>query len=77
MLLSKGLGGKEWGEIGVSNHFPGGFGGRCKVRCGNGLRRNVLLDGVFEVVCNFEVVLGKGFRSIGFSQAVFLSGATV
>ena len=57
----------------MSNHFEGGLGGRCKVRCGNGLRRDILLDGVFVVGRSFEVVLGKGFASMRCSRnGVFL-----
>ncbi len=44
---------------------------------GNGLRRDSLLDGVLGVVCVFEVVLGTGFASIGFSEVAFFSGDTV
>ncbi len=52
----------------MSTYSGGGFWGRCKVLCRGGLGRNVLLDGFFEVVCMFEVVLGKGVRSIESSR---------
>ena len=79
MLLSKGLGGKGWGENGVSNHFAAGS--RVVVRCGEAM-------GYVEVFCwtgfwgwvrYFEVVLGKGFSvdRVVSGNECFLSGDTV
>ncbi len=61
----KEVGWKTGGRKGASKYFGGGLDGRCKVRCGHGLRRELLLDGVFEEGCFVEVVLGEGVRSIG------------
>ncbi len=45
--------------------------------CGNALRRNLLLDGVLEEMCVFEVVLGQGFTSMGPAQVAFFTGVTM
>ncbi len=55
----------------------GGLEGGCKERWGNGLRRNVLLDGVLGMVFVFEVVVETGFASIEFSEVVFFTGVTM
>ena len=45
-----------------------GFGVRCKALWGIGLWRCLLLDGVFLVGSNFEVVLGEGFAVSALSK---------
>ena len=78
MLVSKGLGGKLDGlKRGCPTIFWAVLG--VVVRCCEemGYVEIFCWTGFWGWRCNFEVVLGKGFASIGRAEVVFLSGDTV